>query len=177
MGKIILGLDLDGVLYDWHMALYTYYQYEMGFTGTYQEFWQEFINNFSRNKQEYLVSLPIPYEMIVPPCHVTNFLEFASNNSDIYYITSRHPDLERVTRRYLHRYNFPFQDNLFIADDKVTVCRFVGVTHFLDDHVEHVKAVNGVADVYLMAKPWNKEFQNDYKTVYNLREFREAVFQ
>lgn len=174
--RIILGLDLDGVLYDYHSALYTYCQYELNYLGTYEEFWLNYMKNSNNERQNYLTSLPIPYEMIVPSKCVTDFLEFANSNSDIYYITHRPQHLERITRRYFRRYNFPQQDNLFMTDDKITCCRYLGITHFIDDFVNNVKAVSAVADSYLMAKPWNKEFQDDFKTVHNLNEFREAVF-
>lgn len=176
MNNIVLGLDLDGCLYDWHSAVYTYYEYEMSCCKTFSEFWDD-VNLWSKEKQDYLVSLPFLYECQVPLKSTLDFLEFCKNNADdIYYITNRPEEIERITKRYFRRYNFPYPDNLFISGDKATVCRYVGVTHFLDDHVKHVKAVNGIADVYLMAKPWNKEFQDDYKTVHSLKEFQERIF-
>lgn len=174
---IVLGLDLDGCIYPWHECVFTYYEYEMNYSKSYNEFWEE-INLWSKEKQDYLVSLPFLYETSVPQKHVVDFLNFAKENSkDIYYITNRPQELERITLRYFRRYNFPYPNNLFITSDKATTCRYLGVTHFLDDHAKHIKAVNGIADSYLMAKPWNKEFQDDYKTVHSLREFQERVFQ
>lgn len=176
MGKVI-GLDVDGVIYRYHEALYTFCQYELNYDGTFEEFWLEYIPSCSKEKQDYLIGLPIPYETSIPSKEVIEFLNYANEHADIYYITHRPDDLERITRRYFRRYNFPQQDNLFITGDKVTACRYLGVTHFLDDFVKHVKSVDGIADAYLMAKPWNKEFQNDFKTVHSLKEFQERVFQ
>lgn len=175
--KIVLGLDLDGPLYDFHSALYTYCQYELDYGGTYSEFWLDYIQNASQERQDYLMNLPFLYESVVPHKCVTEFLKFAKENAtDIYYITHRPKDMEVVTRRYLKRYNFPYPDNLFMTGDKATTCRYLGVTHFLDDHIKHVKAVSAVADSYLMAKPWNREFRDDFNTVYSLKEFKDAVF-
>lgn len=175
--RICLGLDLDGCIYDYHNALYTFCQYEFNYNGTYEEFWLNYIQNISKEKQDFLIGLPMPYETSIPSKEIIDFLEFCNKNADeIYYITHRPDDLERVTRRYFRRYNFPQQDNLFITGDKATACRYLEVTHFIDDFPKHVKAVNGIADTYLMAKPWNREFQNDYKTVYSLKEFQEKVF-
>lgn len=176
MGKIILALDCDGVLYPYHESLYTFCQYELNYCGTFEDFWLDYIQNASKERQDYLIGLPIPYETSVPTKEVIEFLSYANENAQIYYITHRPEELERITRRYFRRYNFPQQDNLFITGDKVTACRYLGVTHFVDDFVKHVKAVSAVADAYLMAKPWNKEFQNDFKTVHSLREFQERVF-
>lgn len=175
MGKII-GFDLDGVLYPWHESVYTFYEYEMGYTKSYKEFWEE-VNLWPKEKQEYLVSLPFLYENKVPSESLMNFLYFCKNNADdMYYITNRPEDLERITKRYFRRYDFPYPDNLFITGDKATTCRYLGVTHFLDDHAKHVKAVEGISKAYLMAKPWNVEFQEELRTVKNLKEFQEIVF-
>lgn len=177
MGKIILSLDLDGCLYLWHESVYTYYQYEMNYSKSYEEFWNE-VNTWSKEKQNYLIRLPFLYDTSVPSKSIMEFLNFCKENADdIYYITNRPEELERITKRYFRRYDFPYPDNLFMTGDKATVCRYLGVTHFLDDHVKHVKAVDGIADAYLMAKPWNKEFQDDFKTVHSLREFQEKIFQ
>jgi uncharacterized HAD superfamily protein len=174
--KIVLGLDLDGCLYPWHEAVYTYQQYMCGYSKSFNEFWDE-VQFWPKEKQDYLVSLPFLYETQVPLESTTKFLEFCKENADeIYYITHRPPELERITKRYFRRYDFPYQDNLFITGDKATACRYLGVTHFLDDHVKHIQAVNGIADTYLMAKPWNKEFQDEFKTVRSLNEFKERVF-
>jgi uncharacterized HAD superfamily protein len=176
MAKIILGLDLDGVLVDWHSAVYTLWQYEHKYNGTYEEFWLEYIPNLSKEKQDYIVTLPIPYETQIPRKSVIDFLDFAKDNADIYYITHRPLEIERVTRQYFKRYNFPYPDNLFMTGDKVTACRYLGVTHFLDDFANQVEKVSAVADAYLFAKPWNREFRDKYKTVYSLKEFKEKVF-
>lgn len=176
MGKIVLGLDLDGVLYDYHSALYTFCQYELNYNGTYDEFWLDYIHNVSKEKQDYLIGLPMPYETSIPSKKIMEFLKFADENSEVYYITHRPTHLERVTRRYFRNHDFPQQDNLFITDDKLTTCRYLGVTHFLDDFVSNVEKVSFVAEAFLMAKPWNKESQDEYKTVHSLKEFQERVF-
>lgn len=177
MNKIILGIDIDGPLYDYHSALYTYCQYELNYGGTFEEFWLDYIYNASNERQDYLIGLPIPYETSIPSSRVMEFLNYAKDNADIYYITHRPLDLERITRQYFKRYDFPYPDNLFMTGDKVTCCRYLGVTHFLDDFASQVEKVSAVADAYLFAKPWNREYQDKLKTVYSLREFRERVFE
>lgn len=174
--KIILGLDMDGCLYDWHSAVHTYYQYEMKYEGDYNTFWLEYIPSLSKEKQNYICELPFLYDCQVPRKCVIDFLNYAKENSEIYYITHRPDSVETVTRRYLRRYNFPFQDNLIITGDKVTACRLVGVTHFLDDFPKQVEAVSAVAESYLMAKPWNIDYRDQFKTVYGIKEFQNEVF-
>lgn len=178
MNKIILGLDMDGVLYDWHSAAYTYYQYMKGYAGDYREFWTTFINDTPKEEQDYLVSLPFLYHAITPSPIVSNFLKEVSKLADIFYITSRPQtsDIEHATRKYIQEYEFPFPDNLFITNDKVTVCRYTGVTHFLDDNAQHVKKVSETAKSYLLAKYWNQYAQDELDTVHGLYEFKERVF-
>ena len=173
---MVISLDIDGILYPYHEALYTYYQYEMNYNDTYEKFWTDFLPNQSKKKQDYIISIPIVYEMIAPYKCVTDFLDYRSKKVDVYYMTSRPLELERITRKYFKKYNFPFQDNLIMTNDKANACRLYGVTHFLDDHAHHVESVSKVADAYLMAKIWNKEYQDKLNTVHSLREFRERIF-
>ena len=176
MNRIILALDIDGPLYSWHEAVYTLWQYEQNYQGTYEDFWLDYIPNLSKERQDYIVNLPIPYETQVPRQCVMDFLNYAKERADIYYITHRPIELERITRKYFKRYDFPYPDNLFMTGDKVTCCRYLGVTHFLDDFASQVEKVSAVADAYLFAKPWNREYQDTLKTVYSLKEFRERIF-
>src|SRR3989304_5261519 len=173
---MVISLDIDGILYPYHEALYTYYQYEMNYNDTYEKFWTDFLPNQSKKKQDYIISIPIVYEMIAPYKCVTDFLDYISKKVDVYYMTSRPLELERITRKYFKKYNFPFQDNLIMTSDKANACRLYGITHFLDDHAHHVENVSKVADAYLMAKIWNKEYQDKLNTVHSLREFRERIF-
>ena len=177
MDKIVLGLDLDGVLYDFHSAMFTYFQYEMKYTGTYQEFWLEYFRGLSKEKQKYYLALPIFYDAVIPSCRIMSFLEYAKDRAEIYYITHRPMEVESITKRHLKKYNFPYQDNLCITDDKVTACRMYGVTHFLDDFANQVEAVAKITNAYLFAKPWNKEYRDKLTTVYSLEEFRQLVFE
>lgn len=174
--KIRLGLDLDGVCYDWHTALHTYYQYIMGYAGDYRAFWTEFFPSLPKSKQEYIVSIPIPYDSQVPSETVTSFLDFAKDKAEIYYITSRLPELESITRRYIKRYDFPFQDNLIFSQDKASSCSILGITHFLDDFARHVIPCSKVCNSYLMNKLWNLDAEGDFTRVYGLGDFREKVF-
>jgi uncharacterized HAD superfamily protein len=176
MGKIVLGLDMDGVLYDFHSALFTYYQYEMNYTGSYEEFWKDFIPSMNPEYQNYIMSIPMLYDMLNPMFGAKEFLEFAKDKAEIYYITHRPVELERLTKRYLKRYDFPQFDNLIMTGDKVTACRLYGVTHFLDDFANQVENVSAVADAYLRARIHNREYQDKLKTVYSLKEFKELVF-
>lgn len=176
MNKIVLALDLDGCLYDWHSAVHTYYQYIKGFEGSYEEFWTTYINSLSKETQEYICSLDILYETQVVTQEVREFLDFASTKAELYYVTSRPITTERVTRRYLKKQDFPFQDNLYITSDKATICRYIGATHFLDDNVGHIKNVSPIADAYLMSKVWNRDYHDQFNTVYGLKDFRERVF-
>lgn len=176
MDKITLGLDLDGVLYDFHSALYTYYQYEMNYGGTYQQFWLDYIPSLNKERENYIMSIPIPYETSIPSPRIREFLDYIKDRCEAYYITHRPEELERITRKYLRDYSFPFQDNLIMTGDKVTACRLYGVTHFIDDFANQVEKVSAVADAYLMAKPWNIDYQDKLKTVHSLKEFRRIVF-
>jgi uncharacterized HAD superfamily protein len=173
----VIGLDLDGVIYPFHEALYTYAQYELDYEGTFREFWNSFVNEFSTEKKDYLVSIPIVYEQTVPSKETMELLANLTSDSELFYITGRALDLERVTRRYLSRYHFPKQDNLIFSADKITTCRLYGVTHFLDDFPHIVRDVQNVCDAYVMWKPWFQDRLEGLKVVRSLKEFVDRVLK
>jgi len=175
--NVVLGLDLDGVLYDYHWAMYTFSVCELGYAGSYTDYWIKEWPSFSNEKQEYLVSLPMPYEISEPSKQVVKFLKLAEKYAnDVNYITSRHDDLQRVTERYLRKHNFPFQDNLIITREKDVQATLCGVTHFLDDMGKHVEKVSKVCSAFLLARVHNIHEREKYNTVNSLGEFAYEVF-
>lgn len=174
--KIVLGLDMDGVLYDWHDAVYTYYQSLKGYEGAYYEFWTEKIKTFSPEDWDYLVSLPFLYTCKIPTDRIMNFLDYCASRAEIYYITNRPDSVSRITKNYIKNSGFPYPDNVFITDRKDTICRYAGITHFLDDLEKNILAVENLTNAFLLARVYNQTYRDKYKTVYGLNEFKEAVF-
>lgn len=170
--NMILGLDLDGVVYDYHSCLYTYCQYTFDYDGSYLDFWLNYFPNLPSEKQEYLVSIPMLYEMRIPDSFVMGFLEKSKRVfSEIFYVTGRGNDLKVVTERYLKKYDFPFYDNVIITRNKGLWCSNLQITHFIDDFPCHVISASRVCDAYLLNRPWNSDFVGDVNRIASLNEF------
>lgn len=175
--KRVFGLDIDGVVYPYHEAVYTYYQCYMGYNDSYNRFWTQYFPSLSEEEQDYIVSIPIPYDMMDPYPYALKFINKAMELGDeVYYLTSRDSSLERITRRYLRRHEFLFQDNLIMCKDKATECRRYDITDFIDDFTKHVNSVSLVCNAYLINKPWNVDNRKDYPVVSNMKEFFEIIF-
>lgn len=174
----VFGLDLDGVIYPFHESLYTYCVSCRNFNGNYLEFWMDYFPHLSDEECDFLVSNPIVYDMTRPYEYAYKFINKLEETGDsIFYITSRPESLDRITRRYLKRLNFPFQDNLILSKDKVTDCRKYGVTHFVDDFTKHVNPISGFCTSYLVNKPWNQSGRLDtYVVVSNMKELYDIYF-
>lgn len=176
--KIIVGLDLDGVLYNFHSAFYEFYKTEFGYTGGIKDFWNVFWKSLCPERQAYLVSIPIAYETEVVSRDVHEFFDhILPRVYDVFYITSRSEDLRRVTERFFRRNNLPKQENLIMTKSKGIECARFGVTHFLDDMGKHVEDTGKVCNSYLKAAIHNTEERKLYNTVYSLREFADRVLE
>ena len=175
--SIVAGIDIDGVLYDYHDAFYEFYKCEFGYEGTKKELWTRDFNNLSTERQRYLISIPIPYDISVPSEEIKSFLEELTDVADdVYYLTHRSgQEMERITRRYFRRYGFPFQDNLIFSHDKAVDCTRYGVTHFIDDFPNNVVPVSRVCNSYLKDAIHNKEKQEGFNVIHRLSEFIDAI--
>lgn len=173
---VTVGLDIDGVVYDYHRALYVFMQCENDYPGSLSEFWETYVPSLSEEVQDYLVSIPMPYEICVPSNDVLESMDrLATVVKEIYYVTSRDPELERVTVRFLNKYKFPFKENLVIEKKKDLACVRHGIDFFLDDMGKHVRDVSKVCKGFLKAAIHNKSYRDKFDTVYSIDEFNERI--
>jgi uncharacterized HAD superfamily protein len=165
-----VGVDIDGVLYDWHRSVYDWHTNFKNYTGSFNEFWTEGVSKFDTAWWEYTCSLDILYSDRPPVNDCLFFLNNIKDKFEIYYITSRPECVKTTTEQYLKRYKLPFRDNLILTDDKVNVARRLKLTYAIDDLPAHVEALSKITKVFMMAKPWNIYIQNKYITVKSLTE-------
>ena len=165
-----IGLDLDGVLYNWHSSLYDYYRLYMNFQGTFNDFWTSGVTSFSTETWTYLLGIDTLYSNRFPTADCINFLEAIKNRFEIYYITSRPKSIKLTTEQYLRRFKFPFNENLIFNDNKVNVARLLGLSYAVDDRASQIESLSKVTTAIIVAKPWNKHIWNDYPTVFSLMD-------
>lgn len=168
MESLSIGIDMDGVLYNWHAAVYDYFRFYKEYTGSYSKFWSEYYKTFSDEMWDYLTGVDIFYSSQQPTKECVNFLNSIKYKYDIYYITSR-PNLVRTTtKQYLRKYNFPYKDNVIFTDDKANVSRLLQLTYCIDDMPHNVESLSKVTNVIMIAQPWNTELWEKYNTAHSL---------
>lgn len=163
-----IGLDIDGVVYDWHNSLYVHYRSLEGFNGSFSEFWIDFIPTLPKEKLEYLITLDHLYETSGIAPSVALSLDRLASIGDIYYITARGAQLSRLTDRFFRKSKLPDFDNITYTDDKVQAAKLYELDYFVDDFPKYVEPMLGVCNSYLMARPWNRDYQDKLPTITSL---------
>jgi uncharacterized HAD superfamily protein len=160
----VLALDLDGVLYKWHVAVYEYYRLYKNYQGCHDAFWTTFYKTISEEEWTFITNIDFLYACIAPDKDCRDFLDTVKEKFTIYYITSRPLYVKTTTEQFLNRYNFPFCENLVFTDDKVNTARRLQVDYFLEDLPANAKALSAVTRVIMIEQPYNKEHREGYGT-------------
>lgn len=164
-----LGLDLDGVLYNWHLAVYEYYKLFKSYVGTYGEFWGIYYKNISKEEWDFLCQVDTLYSNVPPTDDCIDFLDYVKYRYDVYYITSRPLLVKLTTEQFLRRYKFPFRENLVFTSDKVNESRRLHITNFLDDNPIYIEGLSKITNTILIANPWNSHLWDTYNTAHSLK--------
>lgn len=170
-----IGLDLDGVVYDWHSAAYRYCVEERGYKEDSTTFWTKDWWLLSDDEQRYIASLQNLYINTIPSSCVKDAIIELSKLGEIYYVTARAPELEHVTRKFLDFFDPPFKENLFFEKDKTTFARLHKLDYFLDDFTSHIKSLLDVTGAVLMARAHNIGKRDGYIVVNSIKEFCDLV--
>jgi uncharacterized HAD superfamily protein len=160
-----LGLDLDGVIYPWHDALYTEMQIYENITCSKYEFWTKVIGSYPKLKQEFLCSIEHLYGNQVPDKRMLPMLRRIAKDWEIYYITTRPPNVEFATQRFLEHYDFPYAENLYLSDDKTVEARAFGIDVFVEDRTKNLDALSKFCRVIGVKQFWNEDCRDRFQFV------------
>lgn len=163
-----LGLDIDGVLYDWHSSVLAYLTLYKGYTGTYNKLWSEDYKEFSEDYWNYLASIDTLYSSCLPTTDCINFISWAKDRYEIYYITSRPPLVRLTTEQYFSRYNFPYLDNIIFESDKVNTARLLKLQYFIEDLPASILPLSKVTNIIVKAQPYNIDLWEMFPTTQSL---------
>lgn len=163
-----IGLDLDGVLYNWHIAVYDYFVLNKNYTGTFNDFWTTEYKSFSKEDWEYLTNVDIFYSSQFPTEECKVFLSELQKKFEIFYITGRPKSVKTTTEQFLKKHNFPFQENLIFTDDKIVSARRYMLCLCVDDRPEILTGLQTVADVVMIAQPYNIDYWDKFPTAHSL---------
>lgn len=169
-----IGLDLDGVVYDWHSPVYTHFVALENYQGTFTEFWTKYIPSLPKERQEYIVSLDFFYLRRTMSEEDLNSINKLASLGDIYYITARAKKLRRATEKFLRMNNLPYKDNLIMSEDKLSYCKLLQIDFFVDDFSSYVEEIGKFTTAFLFAKPWNRD-RRDLPTIYSLEELYKII--
>ena len=170
-----LGLDLDGVVYNWHHALYTEMQIYEDITCSERDFWLKVMPSFSKEKQAYLCGLEHLYGTQVPDRKLLPMLNRLAKKFDIYYITCRPESVKCATQLYLKHWDFPFQENLYLTTDKTIEVRAFGIDLFVDDRIEILDKVSKFCNVIGIEQFWNESDRGRFQFINNIFQIEDII--
>ena len=181
MSRKLIGFDLDGVLYNWHMAVYEYLNNTGVETGTYDEFWSgghkvldgKPFEDYNSVKWYNLCNNTILFDRpeMVNIAGVS-FLKELTKDHDVIYITARNQDVENVTKRMLKKYEFPNPTEVVFAKDKAIPVILYGIDVYVEDQPNNILSLKDLTKVLIFKQVWNQHLWSEFDTITNLEEVR-----
>jgi hypothetical protein len=178
-----IGFDLDGVLYKWHEALYTYLICFKNVKVPYEEFWSD-----TNLKNGYLTygedcwynwtRLPTLVSCESPkPTHV-KFLNNLAKKHEIYYITHRPEEVHLSTLLWIKKSGFPYPENVLfpqMGSDKTFEIRQYEIGVYVDDRDKIVRKMQGLTNAYLVMQPWNESGRDGLNCISDVTELEGVI--
>lgn len=162
-----IGFDLDGVIYDWHLAVFSFLKYELELPVESIDKIFEVIN--SEIFLDNIVSLPFLYNRFSPRKDEVEFLNRLSKNHTIFYITYRPKNVFLSTYKWLKTYKYPDVDNLIFSENKSIDIRINDISLFVEDRPFIVEQIKNVTNCILMNRFYNYDYEYE-KRVNNIFE-------
>lgn len=182
-----VGVDIDGVLYDFASGLRNYLHeieeddHTVGCSYGAPERWEFYedwgfdLHDFMQHCHNGVDAGWVFWSGPSFPGARGALQSLRNEGHTIVLITDRHfgaPGMSRrATESWLASHNMPY-DELHITADKATV----KVDFHIDDKIENYEAMRGAGvQSFLLARPWNSEHQTDATTVNSLFEYAGIV--
>lgn len=170
-----IGLDLDGVVYDYHTVTYNHLVKERNLTLKPAEFWGNGESIYSEKVWYNLLRIPILYEKAPINDDDLDVLNYLSRSFNLVYITNRPREVEFVTRWWMKENKIPQTSNLyFVTGSKVPLILKNQCEYFIDDRLSIVKELENYTNPILVRKDWHsKEELVDILYIRSLKELLE----
>ena len=159
-----IAFDLDGVLHDWHGAVwYKYFKHEFN---DYEEFWKKHWESVAEERWQPILHDEEMYTKDASAA-IVNMLHKLSLKYHVYYITLRPQEFVDATRKWLSRNGFPDPSHLFVVkESKVPTCKKLEIDLVIEDRIP---IMNELADngfqVIGVKQPWNEDKITEYPHV------------
>jgi uncharacterized HAD superfamily protein len=97
-------------------------------------------------------------------------------NWEIFYITSRKPELADVTKAWVRGMRLPDKENTFVVDGgKRAKVELLELEYFIEDRPKHVEELYDITELILLTRDWNKDLTGNFTRINNLSEIREII--
>jgi uncharacterized HAD superfamily protein len=173
-----LGIDLDGVLYNWTDFSFRYCV-EQGYTNRSIDYFfsheEEHTSIFWHN----LVRMPFLYYKTPFKKEYKILIDkFASSGWEIFYLTNRPEEVKVTTYNWLEDSHVPYLDNLYFVDKKSSIIRFENIDYHIDDRGKCIEDIKNFCSSYLISTPWNLDYKEpkNCKRIDNLLEVEELLY-
>ena len=168
---MIIGFDLDGVLYDWHRPVYNYMWIYKGIKESYEEFWHNFLKY--EEDLKYAVTLSDLYEKTMPSQEtLTTLKKINEAGHTIHYISSRPDSAITVSEKYVNKW-YPQSMNLTITKngEKQNYIRLYKLDIYVNDRIEENLKLKDTCKIILFKQPWNDvEERNQFTCIDSISE-------
>ena len=160
-----IGFDLDGVMYDWHQSAYDWCT-RSGVTNVdWETFWLEWLPTQSTIFTNNLTGLQDLYENMIPSPKFFEFIRRVTKGHNVFYITYRPKEVERVTERFLKKYGYPNSENIIFCKDKVPPVLTNDIELFVEDRHFIANSLAPVCKTLLITKVWNRHAELDPRVI------------
>lgn len=158
-----LGLDVDGVLYPWHMLIYNYVKMFPGTDDTYDEFWKNIVQHRKYNQTfvKNLINMDDMYNKMSADKSIVESIKKLDSGNSIYYITAVPDRIKRVREAWLIINDFPQAGNLITAFDKEYYIRDLEIDIMVEDRADNIEAFSKLTRTIGVRQPWNEHIQNN----------------
>jgi len=172
---MVIGMDLDGVLYDFVTPAYRELVLHHSVTIPFIEFWREADNIFPPEFWKSFLAIECLYSASKALPEDVETLNYLAKNNSIYYVTSRPKNCELATYNWLRREGFPGYNNLFVVQNgKRPILEMIKMDYFIEDRPYHADSVRDLTTVIMKDTPWNQEAK-DYKRIKLVSELKEII--
>lgn len=158
-----IGFDLDGVLYDWHLAAYDYAVEFLGIKLDINTFFLDspehgFTEIFWKN----LTRIPFLYTKFGIKKELYNMLVELAKDNELFYITHRPDEAKESTRKWAERCNLPFAENIIFTKNKSVEIRKNNIKLFIDDDHRVIQKLDKICTTIFVSTPWRKEYKKTF---------------
>ena len=162
----IVGFDMDGVLYNWHVSAWEWYRDNVDDDITFNEFWDVPNGWIDKNEGGIMIhnivsDLTLFTKNTAKPSIVDAVNRINNISNDIYYITARPTAAKSLTAKWLRENGFPKVENLIFSDEyggKPVVVKETGCKYYIEDRTNNILELMDITTVFAVTTPYNKNY-------------------